>query len=64
MQQRYHTVMLTTPANPKPKRRWFQFSLKSLGVLVALICVGLAWLAYERSVVQERREAIAGSGAS
>src|SRR5258707_1223792 len=36
--------MIDIPANTKPRRRWFQFSLRSLVVLMTLACSGLAGL--------------------
>jgi hypothetical protein len=50
---------MTVPENkPKLKGRWFQYSLSSLAVFVTLLCVSLAWLAYERNLVRERVAAI------
>ena len=43
----------------KPKRRWLQFSLKTMLVVMTLASVGLGWLAYERNEVRKRHEAIA-----
>jgi Leucine-rich repeat (LRR) protein len=40
------------------KRRWFQFSLKGMLVVVTLVAVGLGWLAYERNKVRKREAAI------
>ena len=42
-----------------PKRRWFQFSLMALLVVMTLACVPLSWLAYERYEVGKRAAAIA-----
>ena len=42
-----------------PKRRWFQFSLKAVLVVIMLVSVPLAWLAYERNEVRKREAAIA-----
>lgn len=36
----------------KPRRRWFRYSLRSLFVVVTLLC---CWLAWESSVVRQRR---------
>lgn len=58
MPRQYYIGMTIASANPKTKRRWFQFSLRTLGALTTLICVGLAWLAHERNEVQKRRAAI------
>src|SRR5207237_4544475 len=51
--------MPTASAKSKPKRRWFQFSLRSLAVVIFVLSVGLAWLASERQKVTARRQAIA-----
>jgi hypothetical protein len=32
---------------PKPKRRWFQFSLRTLLILTVACAVGAAWVARE-----------------
>jgi hypothetical protein len=42
-----------------PKRRWYQFSLKTLLVVLTLASVSLGWLTYERNEVQKREVAIA-----
>ena len=36
--------METPTTNPKPKRRWLQFSLKGLFVFVLVVCVALGWI--------------------
>ena len=43
----------------KSKRRWLQFSLRTMLVVMTLAAVGLGWLAYERNEVLKRQEAIA-----
>jgi hypothetical protein len=45
--------------NVTPKRRWYQFSLKAMLVVMTLACVGLGWLAYERNELRKREVAIA-----
>lgn len=42
-----------TPS-PKPKRRWFQFRLRTLLVVVTLAAVPCAYVAHEWRIVQER----------
>jgi len=44
---------------PKPKRRWYQFSLRTLLVLVTLFAVACSWYAYEMREAAKRRAAIA-----
>jgi hypothetical protein len=40
--------MTTTPSTtPKPRRRWLQFSLRTLMVLLLVLGAGLGWLAHE-----------------
>jgi hypothetical protein len=41
-------------APPKPKRRWFQFGLRTLFVLITLIAL---WLGYYANWIYQRREA-------
>src|SRR5579863_7969434 len=40
---------------PSTRRRWTSYSLRSLLVLVAVVAIGMAWVAYERR--QSQREA-------
>ncbi len=35
------------PAVPKPKRRWYQYSLRSLLLFVTLASIGMSWVAWE-----------------
>lgn len=42
-----------------PKRRWAQFSLKGLFVLVAIVAVPCAWLAWTMEHKRREREAVA-----
>jgi hypothetical protein len=37
---------------PKPRRRWFSFSLRTMFVAVSLFCM---WLGYELNWIRERR---------
>ena len=41
------------------KRRWHQFSLKTMVVVMTLACVAAGWLAYERNEVRKRATIIA-----
>ena len=47
--------MTTTP---KPRRRWFQYSLRTLFVLALLACIGMGWVAVEMQRVRKEREAV------
>ncbi len=44
------------------KRRWHQFSLLALLLLITGISVPLGWLAFERNKVQRRHAAITAIG--
>ena len=48
------TTNHTTPS--KPRRRWFQFSLRTLMVLVTVLCV---WLGLVSERARKQREAVA-----
>jgi hypothetical protein len=41
--------------NDKPRRRWFNFSLRTLFILVTVLC---CWLGWEMSVVRSRQAAL------
>ena len=44
---------------PKPKLRWFQYSLRTLLVVVTLFAVPCSWLAVKRQQARREREAAA-----
>ena len=48
--------MATTP---KPRRRWFRFSLRTLLVLMLLACIGMGWLGVKMQQVRRQRDAVA-----
>jgi len=50
---------VTTPApiSPKPRRRWLQFSLRTLIVLMLVLGAGLGWFAREVQKARAQREA-------
>jgi hypothetical protein len=53
-----NAAMQTEPPNaapPKRKRRWYQFTLRSLMIVVTATAAACAWVAHEGRVVQERR---------
>ncbi len=41
-------------ASPKRKRRWYQFSLRSLMVVVTLLAVPLGYVGWQAKIVRER----------
>ncbi len=43
----------------KPKLRWFQYSLRTLLILVTLFAIPCSWLAVKRHQAQREREAAA-----
>ena len=48
--------MQTLPAKaepPKRKRRWFQFSLRTLLIFVALLAVPLAYIGWQSRIVRD-----------
>ena len=54
--QTYNLLVTTTS---KPRRRWFQYSLRTLLVLMLLVCIGMGWLAVKMQRVRREREAVA-----
>ena len=48
---------MTNP--PRPKRRWYQYSLRTLFVLMTLVAIACSWYAYEMQKAAKRRAAIA-----
>ena len=52
--------MSTTTQPPKPKRRWYQFSLLTLLVVMTLFTVTLGvWIPYRRERAKDNRERLA-----
>ena len=43
----------------KPKRRWYQFSLRTLFIITTLFAIPCSWYAYEMNEAAKRRAAIA-----
>ena len=51
--------MTTAPTTtPKPKRRWLQFSLRTLMVVMVVFGTGLGWFAHEVHQARQQREAL------
>lgn len=44
--------MTTTTAERKPRRRWLQFSLRGLSILILLIAMGLGWARHGGNLVR------------
>jgi hypothetical protein len=45
----------------KPKRRWYQFSLKSLLVLMAIAAIAIAWYTHRQRILNGERAKIVGN---
>jgi len=45
-------------AEPKPKRRWFQYSLRTLLLLMLLASIGMSWFAVKMQRARRQREAV------
>lgn len=43
---------------PKRRRRWSQFSLRSLMIVVTLFCVAAGWFATQARAVRDRKAAL------
>ena len=52
----YNPLVTTTS---KPRRRWFQYSLRTLLVLMLLACIGMGWIAVKLQQVRRERAAVA-----
>jgi hypothetical protein len=52
-------VVLTDMTAPKPRLRWFQFRLRSLLIIVALVAFACSWLAVRIQKVKRQMETIA-----
>ena len=50
---------MSTTQPPKPKRRWYQFSLKTLLVVVTLFCMTVGWIGSRMQQARENRERVA-----
>ena len=45
----------------KPKRRWYQFSLKSLLLAVVVMAAALSWYGYRLRILEKERIRLAGT---
>jgi hypothetical protein len=52
------TISSTEPASPKPKLRWYQFSLRMLLIVVTLFAVAFSWFAVKMGQARRQREAV------
>ena len=50
---------MTTDQSRKPKRRWYQFSLKWLMIVVTLFCVTVGWIGSRMRQARENRDRVA-----
>ncbi len=44
--------------SPRPKRRWYQYSLRTLFLVMTLFAIACSWYAYEMNEAAKRRAAI------
>ena len=51
-------------APPKSRRRWYQYGLRTLLIVVTLAGCGFAWVGWQFRVVQERRAFLSNYGVS
>jgi len=45
----------------KPKRRWYQFGLRTLLALVFVVAAGSAWYGYRLRLIEQERSRLAGT---
>ena len=45
-------------ATPEPRRRWYQYNLRSLLVLTLLVSVGMSWVAVRMQRARRQKEAV------
>ena len=48
----------TAPTSPNPRRRWLQFSLRTLMVVMLVFGCGFGWFAYKIKRAREQREVV------
>jgi hypothetical protein len=49
----YRSARIGSMDSPKPNRRWFRFSLRTMLVVVTAICI---WLSYCLNWIRQRRD--------
>jgi hypothetical protein len=55
----HNGVMAAAPTEaPRPRRRWLQFSLRTLLVVMLVAALGMAWVARQRQLAWQRQQAI------
>src|SRR5262245_57769899 len=60
MNAEHHSAQpVVQPANPKPRRRWFRFSLRTLLALTVLLSIAFGWLGSVLVRVRHERRIIA-----
>ena len=52
------TNMTPTPTTPTPRRRWLQFSLRAMLVLMLVVSVPLGWFAFKLRQARQQRQVI------
>ena len=52
-------LTMSTTQPPKPKRRWYQFSLRTLLVVMLVSCIGFAWIGSRMKQARENRDRVA-----
>jgi hypothetical protein len=45
---------------PKTKRRWYQFSLRTMFVLVVVVSIPMAWVGFQFNWIRQRRQWLRG----
>ena len=50
---------MNNPKSPKPKRRWYQYSLRTLMLFMLVMSVGFAWLGWKAQRLRNEQEAVA-----
>ncbi|MCU0982846.1 MAG: hypothetical protein MUF25_27105, partial [Pirellulaceae bacterium] len=50
------------PISPKPRRRWLQFSLRTLLLVVLLVGSGMGWFVHKRKQARAQLEAAEAMG--